>query len=153
MVKAWVRLDEDSEKPTRIYCRRTRCKWNGLPKFEVVWNGGRYSIRRIYIWKGVLPRVSCSSTACDWSTGRKRSHSNSNQLKISNITVVTSLWNPRFYISCKARSSSLCQRTKMLMKKYVVVRKIAENRAAGLAKCHTTPRHIAKPYHAIHCFR
>jgi len=24
-------------------------------------------------------QVSCSSTACDWTTGRKRSHSNSNQ--------------------------------------------------------------------------
>jgi len=41
----------------------------------------------------------------------------------------------------------------MLLKKYVVVQKIAENRAAGLAKCHTTPRHIAKPYYAIRCFR
>ena len=30
--------------------------------------------------KGVLPSVSCPQTACDWMTGRKRSHSDSNQL-------------------------------------------------------------------------
>jgi len=30
--------------------------------------------------KGVLLSVSCPQTACDWTTGRKRSHSNSNQL-------------------------------------------------------------------------
>jgi len=135
----------DSEKPTKIYCRRTRCKnckWNGLPKFEVVWNGGRYSIRRIYIWKGVLPSVSGSSTACDWSTGRKRSHSNSNQLKISNITVVTSLWNPRFYISCKARSSSLYHRTKMLMKK---IRHRTKNRRKQSCRTCQMPHH-ASPY-------
>jgi len=34
----------------------------------------------IYVWKGVLSRLSCSSTACDWTTGRKRSHSDSIQL-------------------------------------------------------------------------
>ena len=33
----------------------------------------------IYIWKGVLLSV-VFLYACDWTTGRKRSHSNSNQL-------------------------------------------------------------------------
>ena len=36
-------------------------------------------------------QVSCSSKACDWTMGRKRSYSNSNQLR----EVVTSQWNPR----------------------------------------------------------
>jgi len=35
---------------------------------------------RIYLRKGVLSTMSCSSTACGWMTGRERSHSDSNQL-------------------------------------------------------------------------
>ena len=56
----------------------------------------------IYIGKGVLPRVSCSSKAYDWTTGRKRSHSNSNQLT-DKIAAVTSQWI-RAYITQSAIS-------------------------------------------------
>jgi len=46
----------------------------------------------------VCYQVSCSPKACDWTTGRKRSHSNSNQLtdkyvvvrKIENVVVSSS---------------------------------------------------------------
>jgi len=96
----------------------------------------------------IVPRVSSSSTACDWSTGRKRSHSNSNQLKISNITVVTSLWNPCFYISCKARSSSLYQRTKMLMKK---IRRRTKNRRKQSCRTCQMPHHASPYCEALSC--
>jgi len=44
------------------------------------------------ISKKACCQVSCSSRACDWTTGRKRSHGNSNQLQA--WAVISYLWQP-----------------------------------------------------------
>ena len=54
--------------------------------------------------------MSCSSKACDWTTGRKRSHSNSIQLTDKWADVSHSSGRPNVIVesalrSCKARSS------------------------------------------------
>ena len=50
---------------------------NCNPRF-LAYDSVRYT--HIYLWKCVLLMLSCSRSACDWMTGRKRSHSDSIQL-------------------------------------------------------------------------
>ena len=49
-------------------------------------------------------QVSCSATACDWTTGRKRSHTNCNQLT-DKWAAVSYLWQPMTSQSASSKAT------------------------------------------------